>query len=80
MFAYGDVEEIEFNNPDIYAYKKSLNGDRILVILNFSNTILEFSVDEKLDTSKILINNYDQLIVKDSIIDLQPYQGVILEI
>ncbi|GAA4275606.1 glycoside hydrolase family 13 protein [Aquimarina mytili] len=77
VFVYGDFEELEFNNPDLYIYKKMYGTKKIIVLLNFSTTTHVANLNEEV---KELINNYDDLILKKGFIELMPYQGVVLEL
>ncbi len=79
VFVYGDFEELDFGNPNLYIYKKSLGDDKIMVVLNFDDTGMVFNASDSI--SEILLNNYsDFKIDNDGKIDLEPYQGVILKI
>ena len=80
VFVYGDFEELEFNNPQIYAYKKKFKEEEIIVILNFSKTKLDFKIPEGVNVVEPLINNYKVLEMNDNIINLEPYQGVIFKV
>ncbi len=80
VFVYGEFEELEFDNPKVYVYKKRLGSDIILVMLNF-NTINEaIKLDDNVDTLEILINNYPDIEIKNrTTCILKPYQGVIFK-
>ncbi|MBQ0734402.1 glycoside hydrolase family 13 protein [Aquimarina celericrescens] len=79
VFVYGDFEELEFSNPDLYIYKKTLGNEKIMVALNFGSENTDFAIDANTSMGDIIINNYKKLGVKDNIIQLEPYQGVIVE-
>ncbi|MEW7290155.1 glycoside hydrolase family 13 protein [Aquimarina sp. 2304DJ70-9] len=80
VFVYGDFEELEFNNPSLYVYKKVLGGEEIMVLLNFKNVREEVDVSKKISKTKILINNYDSLDIDEKYVHLKPYQGVVLKL
>ncbi len=77
VFVYGDFEELDFDNPNLYMYKKTYGHKKIKVLLNFSTLIHDVNSNEG---AEALINNYDDLIIDNGCIKLQPYQGVILEL
>ncbi|SHJ62258.1 glycoside hydrolase family 13 protein [Aquimarina spongiae] len=79
VFVHGDFEELEFNNPNIYAYKKKRENEEILVALNFSEEEIEFKFDTSDVASEILISNYENLNIENNQMTLKPYQGVVLE-
>ncbi|AXT56847.1 alpha-glucosidase [Aquimarina sp. AD1] len=83
VFVFGDFEEIEFDNPNLYIYKKTLGEDKIMVLLNFSSSEESYYYGSRssiANGSKVLINNYDDLLLDDKSIVLKPYQGVILDL
>ncbi|MBQ4802853.1 alpha-glucosidase [Aquimarina sp. MMG015] len=83
VFVFGDFEEIEFDNPNLYIYKKTLGEDKIMVLLNFSSSEESYfygNGSSIANGSKVLVNNYDDLLLDDKSIVLKPYQGVILDL
>ncbi len=80
VFVYGDVEELEFNDPSIYAYSKVFGKEKIMVILNFSSTNTKFSTSENINDAEVLINNYSSIEIFKDTISLKAYQGIILKL
>ncbi|GAA4273074.1 alpha-glucosidase [Aquimarina gracilis] len=80
VFVYGDFEELEFENPNLYIYKKQFGKQRIIVALNFSEKDASFIMEDKPSIEHIIINNYTELDVEDNQICLQPYQGIIIRL
>ncbi len=81
VFVYGNFEEIEFSNPNLYIYKKTLDEQSIVVILNFNNQEELFTTEDDIEGAKVLINTYSNLKMEDSRkVFLKPYQGVILDL
>jgi len=58
---YGDYKVMDIENPDIYAYTREYEEEKYLVVLNFSDKKIEYSVDSNLNIkdSEILIANSD---------------------
>ncbi len=79
VFVYGDFEELEFSDPNLYIYKKTLGNEKIMVALNFGSENTDFAIDANTSMGDIIINNYKKLGVKDNIIQLEPYQGIVVE-
>ncbi len=79
IFVFGDFEELEFENPNVYAYKKSYKGEKIKVILSFVKQDVRFQLNEEIENYKVLINNYTDLDIKDGCIYLKPFQGLIFK-
>ena len=59
VFVYGDFQEISPENLNIFAYgRTSENGERWLVVLNFSGTKLEYKLPESLAMECWACSNY----------------------
>ncbi len=79
IFVYGTIEELAFENPDLYIYKKTLEGETIVVILNFREVSIDFELGEPFDQADVILNNYKTMHIEEGVIHLQPYQGIILK-
>lgn len=78
VLIYGDYELLD-TEDQIYAYLRSYEGQKVLVVLNYSKE------DSTLDLSNykwsdILINNYEDLETADGKAVLKPYLAVILKL
>ncbi|WP_224484744.1 glycoside hydrolase family 13 protein [Robertkochia aurantiaca] len=81
VLIYGDYQMILDDHQQIYAYTRTLNADKMLVILNFSDKQAEAALPDGLKTGKVLINNYQTLpFHDDSSLKLQPYQALIVQL
>ncbi|WP_298310466.1 alpha-glucosidase [uncultured Aquimarina sp.] len=80
VFVHGDFEEIEFNNPKLYIYKKKLGKEEIMVMLNFNSSEEAFDAGSNINEVEVLVNNYENLDVENNNVLLKPYQGVILDL
>ncbi|TDL69190.1 alpha-glucosidase [Paenibacillus amylolyticus] len=59
VIVYGDYELIFPENPDVFAYTRTLNGTTILVVCNFQGYTTELPLQEQLTGShRLLIANY----------------------
>jgi oligo-1,6-glucosidase len=75
---YGDWQLIDINNPSVFAYTRTLEGKKLLVLLNFKAKIA--NIDTKgldLSKAKALIGNFATPSVSGQ---LKPYEAVILEL
>ncbi|KAJ3197930.1 hypothetical protein HK101_010890 [Irineochytrium annulatum] len=73
VIVYGDYELIFPENPDVFAYTRTLNGTTILVVCNFEGDTTELSLQEHLTKSnQLLISNYTGEL-SESI--LRPYEA-----
>lgn len=60
IIVYGDLAMLDKENENIFAYTRSYNNEKLLVILNFYQEKSEFKFDEKLEDKEVqlLISNY----------------------
>ena len=79
VLVYGDYQIIQREHPKIYAYTRTLGQDKMLVLLNFSNENATISISDLKQFNSVVINNYNELIIKDQQARLLPYQAVILK-
>jgi len=81
VLIYGKYHLLDRKNPSIYAYTRELNGDKLLVVLNFTSENQFWNLPEGIKPDgDILINNYDGMINKNGKISLKPYQAVVCKI
>jgi len=59
VLIYGNYQVIDNDHAEIYAYTRSLEGETILVLLNFSDTITKFETDLDIHTKELVIGNYE---------------------
>lgn len=76
---YGDYELLLDDHPQIYAYTRSLNNKKLLVMLNFSDQVVTVALPEGIHPGEMLINNYDSNPFDGlNNVELKPYQAVIV--
>ena len=80
VLVYGDYQLIQEEHPDIYAYTRILDDQKMLVLLNFTNHSTSIQLPEANSIQKTLINNYESLSIENDKITLEPYQSVILSL
>jgi len=78
IIVYGKYDLILDAHKEIYAFTRTLDDDRLLIILNFSENMPEFDLPENItySTSDLLISNY-KVDSSDDIykITLRPYEA-----
>ncbi len=76
---YGNYTLLDEENPDIYAYTRELNGNKIVVLLNFTANKTNFNLDFKFGKHKVILDNYEDCKeVKSN--SLRPYEAIIIEL
>ena len=80
---YGSYKLYDENNPNVFAYTRTFNAEKYLILLNFSDTKTDFILREDLKTfTKPVLTNYTDTTAINftgNTIYLQPWQSVILK-
>ena len=78
---YGAYKLLDENNKHVYAYTRTLNNKKVLVVMNFSDKNVLFTIPASVGkTSEVLINNLKDYKIKNSTFNLQPYQAIIVRL
>jgi oligo-1,6-glucosidase len=80
VLVYGKYELLDKNNEDIYAYTRVLEGEKMLVLLNFTDQDSSITSPQIQQLAEIKINNYNSLSINNHTITLKPYQAVIVSL
>jgi oligo-1,6-glucosidase len=74
---YGAFELVDENNKQIFAYTRQLDSEKLLVVLNFSDTAATLTLKEDISKAKMLICNYEK--ASDNHL-FKPYEAVIYKL
>jgi oligo-1,6-glucosidase len=74
---YGKYTLLDKENPDVYAYTRELDGEKVLVLLNFSSKNANAHTDLISKKGKVLIDNYGKASKSG---ELRPYEAVIYQL
>jgi len=74
---YGAFELIDENNKQIFAYTRQLGNEKLLIVLNFSDTAATLNSKKDLSKAKMLICNYEE--ASDNHL-FKPYEAVIYKL
>ncbi|MCW3090328.1 MAG: alpha-glucosidase [Ferruginibacter sp.] len=83
ILVYGKYTLLDKNNPAVYAYTRENEGQKMLILLNFSPANAAASIQLKMSNAQLLLSNYKAAPFVDkekSIITLKPYQAVIYQL
>ena len=78
LIVYGTYDLLLADDPDIYAYTRTLDDDKLIVYCNFSDNTREVELPEEFTNGKILISNYNDAAV-NSKITLRPYEAIVIQ-
>ena len=80
----GDYQLILEDHPDIFAYVRNGDGEKLLVMNNFYARETEFTLPDEVDvegwSSEVLISNYEDAKNVYSHISLRPYESVVFRL
>jgi len=77
---YGAYQLLDRDNPEVFAYTRSLDGRSLLVALSFSASGGRTAIPAGQAPGKVLINNLATSPVQAAQLELAPYQAVVLEL
>jgi len=79
VMVYGRYRQILKGHPDIYAYTRSLNGDELLVLLNFTAKNTNYKLPRALENKEMefFVGNYTKSKSRNV---LRPYEAIVRSI
>ena len=83
VLVYGKYTLLDNNNPNVYAYTREMQGQKMLILLNFSSSNSPANVPLSTANPTVLLSNYKESPLVDkqkSIITLRPYQAIIFKL
>ena len=78
IIAYGDITPIEANHPALLAYKRSWQGENLMVLCNFFEKELTWKPEENLKGYVKLIGNYSEESSWEDEVKLRPFETIVL--
>ncbi|GAB1154374.1 alpha-glucosidase [Paenibacillus illinoisensis] len=73
VIVYGHYELVFPDDPEVFAYTRTLNGTKVLVVCNFKGNMVELSLQDHLaETNQLLISNYAGELPLN---ELRPYEA-----
>lgn len=80
LLVYGKYTLIQPEHQSVYAYTREWEGQKWLILLNFSETRSDFEYEIGSSIANVMINNYDEVAISGNTLDLKPYQAVIFKL
>jgi oligo-1,6-glucosidase len=74
---YGAYTLLNKDNPDVYSYLREMNGEKILVMLNFKDTAANANTGIDLGDAEIMAGNYPE---PNHGNELRPYEAVVYKL
>lgn len=80
IIIYGDYKLLNPEDKNVFAYERSLNGEKILVVCNFYSNEVEFKYNGKYNSYDLLISNYKDITGTIENIKLKPYEAIMVKL
>ncbi len=83
VLVYGKYTLLDKTNSKIYAYTREGEGEKMLIVLNFSTDIASADISINISNAQLLITNYKDAPVQNinmSTITLRPYEALVYKI
>ena len=83
VLVYGKYILVDKANPNVYAYIRENEGQRILILLNFSGSTAQTKIALSLSGATLLLSNYQEVPLLNkakSTLTLKPYQAAIYKL
>ncbi|MEB1809063.1 MAG: alpha,alpha-phosphotrehalase [Bacillaceae bacterium] len=81
IITYGDYELLDRDHDEIFAYVRSSNDEKLLVINNFSANEVKYELPSSIEVdtfnSELLISNYNDSASIASTVNIRPYESVV---
>jgi oligo-1,6-glucosidase len=80
VLVYGKYTLLDKENSKVYAYTREGEGEKMLILLNFSTTASTCNVDTDISNAKMLLTNYKDAPSKNiahTTITLRPYEALV---
>jgi glycosidase len=74
---YGDYDLLLPDHEQVYAYTRTLDGTRVVVVLNWSAEPATFDADLSLPASDVVLSNYPDSPVEPVGATFRPYEAVV---
>ncbi len=83
VLVYGKYTLLDKGNPKVYAYTREGEGEKLLVVLNFSTTSSTTDIGMNISNAKLLLNNYKDAPsnnITASTVTLRPYEALVYKL
>jgi oligo-1,6-glucosidase len=77
---YGDYKDLDPQNPNVFAYTRSLGADQYLVVLNLSKDALAYTLPEGLKAGRLALSNLDGKEENVSVVNLKGWEARIYKV
>ncbi|KAJ9101239.1 hypothetical protein QFC21_003458 [Naganishia friedmannii] len=82
VLVYGDFNYLDFDNEDVFAYVKEHEGEKVLVVLNYTGKTVTYTIPSSLETgnAKLLLGTLGKGAIETGKIVLEPWEGLLFKL
>jgi oligo-1,6-glucosidase len=82
VLVYGSFDHLKFDDEDVFAYVKEYEGQKVLVVLNYSGKNVEFSVPESVPTGNatLLLGSLGKGAIENGKVILEAWEGMLFSL
>ena len=77
IYTYGQFDLVDADNPNIFAYSRTLNNEKVLIVGNLTDKVSQLNIDLDVDRLETLLHNYKKEI---NIKQIEPYEAFVLKL
>ncbi|MGW7975906.1 alpha-glucosidase [Staphylococcus xylosus] len=78
VYTYGTFDLVDKNNEQVFAYTRTLNNKKILIVGNLTNQTATFKYDGRVNKNNILLHNYNYEAI--DINAIKPFEAFVVSI
>ena len=80
VIVYGDYTPLLEDDPALCAYTRTLDGEALLVVCNFTDRERALTLPEAFVSGQILITNLGRKEIKENALVMLPYESVVIRV
>ncbi|MBP2079384.1 alpha,alpha-phosphotrehalase [Oceanobacillus polygoni] len=82
IITYGDYQLLFEEDPQIFAYTRNWNGEKLIVVSNFSGdtATVNLQLDKKIANPQVLLSNYADSPQSLEQLNLRPYESIVYHV
>ncbi|GHJ89286.1 hypothetical protein NliqN6_5688 [Naganishia liquefaciens] len=82
VLVYGSFDYVEFDNEEVFAYVKEHEGEKVLVVLNYTGKNVNFAVPDSLSTgnAKLILGTLGKGAIENGKVALEAWEGMLFKL
>jgi oligo-1,6-glucosidase len=82
VLVYGSFDYVDFDNEDVFAYVKEHEGEKVLVVLNYTGKDVAFALPESIstDNAKLLLGSLGKGAIENGKVALEAWEGMLFKL